>query len=441
LIKDKKPVMQRKIISELLAWKNNKNRKPLILNGSRQVGKTYALETFAKENFDNVIYLNMEIETSLRDFLDGDISPKKIIQHLELTKKQQITPNKTLIFFDEIQACERALTSLKYFCEQAPEYHVAAAGSLLGVAVNREKYSFPVGKVDELYMFPLDFEEFLWALGYKELTEEIKNHFESNEPMNRVLHKLALDLYKKYLVVGGMPAVVKNFVETDSFLSAQVIQNDIFNEYTAAMSKYADTTTSVKIRACYNSVPAQLAKENRKFQYKIVQKGGTATIFGESIEWLNFAGTVLKCQKITEGNIPIAVYAYFPDFKLYMSDVGLLTLKSRLPAELLIAENNEDNDFMGSVTENYVAQAFTANKIPLYYWKNENTAEVDFVLQNGIEVIPIEVKRGVNTRSKSMNIFAKQYHCPYAIRISQKNFGFENGIKSVPLYAVFCINS
>ena len=431
--------MQRKIISELLAWKNNKNRKPLILNGARQVGKTYALEVFAKENFDNVVYLNMEIETPLSNFLDGDISPKRIIQHLELIKKQPVTAGKTLIFFDEIQACERALTSLKYFCEQAPEYHVAAAGSLLGVAVNREKYSFPVGKVNELYMFPLDFEKFLWALGYEKLAEDIKHHYESNEPMSTALHRLALELYKKYLVVGGMPAVVKNFVETESFLSSQIIQNDIFNEYTADMSKYANAITSVKIRACYNSVPAQLAKENRKFQYKIVQKGGTATIFGESIEWLNFAGTVLKCQKITEGNIPIAVYAYFPDFKLYMSDVGLLTLKSRLPAELLIAENNEDNNFMGAVTENYVAQAFTANKISLFYWKNDNTAEVDFVLQKGVDVIPVEVKRGVNTRSKSMNIFAKQYKCPYSIRISQKNFGFENDIKSVPLYAVFCI--
>ena len=433
--------MQRKITSALLAWKNNKNRKPLILNGARQVGKTYTMETFAKENFSNVVYLNMEIETTLRDFLDGDISPKKIIQYLELSKKQKVTIGKTLIFFDEIQACERALTSLKYFCEQAPEYHVAAAGSLLGVAVNREKYSFPVGKVDELYMFPLDFEEFLWALGYEKLAEEIKKHFESNEPMNTALHKLSLELYKKYLVVGGMPAVVKSFVETESFLSAQVIQNDIFNEYTADMSKYAGTTTSVKIRACYNSVPAQLAKENRKFQYKMVQKGGTATIFGESIDWLNFAGTVLKCQKITGGNIPIAVYAYFPDFKLYMSDVGLLTLKSHLPAELLVAENNEGNTYMGSVTENYVAQAFTANKIPLFYWKNDNTAEVDFVLQKGVDVIPVEVKRGVNTRSKSMHIFANQYHCPYSIRIAQKNFGFENGIKSVPLYAVFCITN
>jgi len=439
-LRSKTVIMQRKIDSELLAWKNNKSRKPLILYGTRQVGKTYSLAAFAKEHFDNVVYLNMEIETALHDFLNGDISPKRIIQHLELLKKQKIT-DKSLIFFDEIQACARALTSLKYFCEQTPEYHVAAAGSLLGVAVNREKYSFPVGKVDELTMFPLDFEEFLWALGYKNLAEEIKNHYDCNEPIHTALHVLALDLYKKYLVVGGMPAAVKSFVETESFLSAQTIQHHILNEYVADMSKYADPTTSVRIRACYNSIPAQLAKENRKFQYKIVQKGGTATIFGESIEWLHFAGTVLKCQKISEGIIPISVYAYFPDFKLYMSDVGLLTLKSRLPAEMLVSENNEGNSFMGLVTENYVAQAFAANRIPLFYWKNDNTAEVDFVLQKGVDVIPVEVKRGIHTRSKSMHIFAKKYDCPHAIRISQKNFGFENGIKSVPLYAVFCINT
>jgi hypothetical protein len=387
------------------------------------------------------VHINLEKNKLAAVEFEGDISPATIVFKLESLTKERILPEKTLLFLDEIQASERALTSLKYFCEDAPQYHVVAAGSLLGVAVNREKYSFPVGKVDELYMFPLDFEEFLWALGYKKLANEIKNHFESNEPINTALHKLALDLYKKYLVVGGMPAAVKSFADTESFLSAQVIQNNIFNEYTADMSKYADTTTSVKIRACFNSVPAQLAKENRKFQYKIVQKGGTATLFGESIEWLNFAGTVLKCQKITAGNIPIAVYAYFPDFKLYMSDVGLLTLKSRLPAELLVAENNENNHFMGFVTENYVAQSLTANKIPLFYWKNDNTAEVDFVLQKGVNVIPIEVKRGISTRSKSMNLFAKQYFCPYSIRISQKNFGFENNIKSVPLYAVFCINN
>lgn len=430
--------MQRKIIDSLTAWKTDKNRKPLIVNGARQVGKTFALMQFAQMQFGTFVYLNMELETGLKEFLDKEIEPQKIIQYVELTKKQKITPD-TLIFFDEIQASERALTALKYFCEQAPEYFVVAAGSLLGVAVNREKYSFPVGKVDELNMFPLDFEEFLWALGYNDLAQEIRVHYADNTPMSNALHKTALNLYKQYLIIGGMPAAVQSFVTTNSYINVQVVQNNIFNEYIADMAKYADNATSVKIRACYNSIPAQLAKENRKFQYKIVQKGGTATIFGESIEWLNFAGTVLKCQKITQGTIPIAVHAYFPDFKLYLSDVGMLTIKSRLPEQMLLEEDNEDNMFMGMMTENYVAQAFAAKRIPLYYWKNDNAAEVDFVVQQGVNVIPVEVKSGKNIRSRSLMLFVKQYHCPYAIRISQKNFGFENNIKSVPLYAVFCV--
>ena len=260
--------MKRKILDLFIEWKNKEERKPLILNGARQVGKTYILEQFGAEHFGNVVYLNMEIEGTIRDFIEKELSPQKIIQFLEVTKKQEITPDKTLIFFDEIQACERALTALKYFCEQTPEYHIAAAGSLLGVAINREKYSFPVGKVDEFYMYPLDFEEFLWALGYEKLAEEIKNHYANNEPMPDALHNVALELYQKYFIVGGMPAAVKSFIKTDSFLKVQIIQNDILNEYIADMAKYADATTSVKIRACYDSIPAQLAKENAKFQYK-----------------------------------------------------------------------------------------------------------------------------------------------------------------------------
>jgi predicted AAA+ superfamily ATPase len=433
--------MKRKIFADLLAWKSSANRKPLIVNGARQIGKTYIVREFGKQEFANVVYINLERSESIRTVFDGDISPSKIIPALENEVNQRIKAENTLIIFDEVQACERALTSLKYFCEDAPEYYVIAAGSLLGVAINREKYSFPVGKVNELYMFPFDFEEFLWAMDRKKLAEKIKEHFAANQAMENYAHKLALEYFKKYLVAGGMPAAIKTLTETESFIEVANIQNDIYNEYIADMAKYANAATSIKIRACYNSIPTQLAKENRKFQYKMVQKGGTATIFEESIEWLNFAATVLKCQKITEGNIPIAVYQYFPDFKLYMADVGMLTLKSQIPVSLLLSENNEGNTFMGAVTENYVAQAFTANKIPLYYWKNNNTAEVDFVIQQNAQVIPVEVKRGVNTRSKSLNIFAKQYNCPYAIRISQKNFGLENGIKSVPLYAVFCIKS
>jgi len=431
--------MKRKILDSLVEWKNSNERKPLILNGARQVGKTYILEEFGREYFENVIYLNMEIEAAIANFIEKELSPQKIIQFIESTKRQEIIPEKTLIFFDEIQASERTLTSLKYFCEQMPEYYIVAAGSLLGVAINREKYSFPVGKVNEFYLYPIDFEEFLWALGYEKLAEEIKNHYANNEAMPEALHDVALELYHKYFIIGGMPAAVKTFIKTDSYLKVQVVQNDILNEYIADMAKYADTTTSVKIRACYDSIPAQLAKENAKFQYKVVQRGGTATIFGEAIEWLNLANITLKCQRLEHGFIPINAYMDLINFKLYMGDIGILTLRSEIPLQTILSPIETDNTFLGAMTENYVAQCFKTKNYRLAYWQSEGKAEVDFVLQIDGRVVPVEVKKGRRSRAKSLGVFMEKYKSEYAIRISKKNFGFENKIKSVPLYAVFCI--
>jgi predicted AAA+ superfamily ATPase len=311
----------------------------------------------------------------------------------------------------------------------------------LGVAINRQKgdYSYPVGKVDEMTLYPMDFEEFLWALGRDNYAVAIREHYASNEPLN--IHIEAIDHYNKYLIVGGMPAAVKEFVATDSFVAVADIQNRILNEYIADMAKYADASTSVKIRACYESIPAQLAKENRKFQYSVVKRGATSTIFGEAIEWLNYAGVTLKCQKITQGLMPIKAYVDLSDFKLYMSDVGMLTMQSGLPPATILSPLDADIPFLGALTENYVAQCLRANEVPLHYWKNDNTAEVDFVIQQGVDVVPIEVKAGKRVRGKSFGIFMETYKSRHGIRISKKNFGFENGIKSVPLYAVFCIES
>ena len=431
--------MKRKILDSILEWRNSENRKPLILSGARQVGKTYILEQFGAEYFKQVIYLNMEIERAVCDFMEKELSPHKIIQFIEATKKQEITPNKTLIIFDEIQACERALTSLKYFCEQAPEYHIVAAGSLLGVAINREKYSFPVGKVSEICMFPLDFEEFLWALGYDKLAETIKECYANNEAMSDALHQVAMDLYQRYFIIGGMPAAVQSYLKTNSFLKVQIVQNDILNEYLADMAKYADTATSVKIRACYDSIPAQLAKENAKFQYKVVLRGGTATIFGEAIEWLNLANITIKCQRLAHGFIPINAYMDLINFKLYMGDIGLLTLRSQIPLQTILSPVEIDNTFLGAMVENYVAQCFKSKKYRLAYWQSEGKAEIDFVLQLDGRVVPVEVKKGRHSRSKSLSVFMEKYTSEYAIRISKNHFGFENRIKSVPLYAVFCI--
>lgn len=433
--------MKRKITDKLIEWKDNPKRMPLIVSGARQVGKTYILKEFGTQNFKQLVHINLETNLLVNSYFESDITPLRIVQFLETVSNTRIIAGETLVILDEIQACPRALTSLKTFCEEAPQYHIAAAGSLLGVAVNRDQFSFPVGKVNELFMFPMDFEEFLWAMDKELLSKEIAFHFESMEALPELLHTQAMELYKQYLIVGGMPAVVAEFVETKSLLSSTEIQGRILNEYIADMAKYASPATSVKIRACYNSIPTQLAKENRKFQYKIVQKGGTATLFGESIEWLNSAGILLKCQKINHGYMPIAAYSDLSDFKLYMSDIGMLTMKSSMAQQTILSPNEEENGFLGAMSENYVAQALICNGFPLYYWKNENTAEIDFVLQIDGRVIPVEVKKGLRTKSVSMTMFVEKYNSPYSIRISGKNFGFENQIKAIPLYAVFCIKS
>jgi len=432
--------MKRKVFNQLVAWKNKKERMPLIVNGARQIGKTYSISEFGEKEFANTVYINLETNPDIRQIFEGDISPVRLIRLLESSTSQRIIAGETLFFLDEIQASERALTSLKYFCEQAPQYHVIAAGSLLGVAVNREKYSFPVGKIDEISMFPFDFEEFLWAMDKEILADEIKTHFAELQPMPEILHKQALELYNYYCIIGGMPAVIKNFRETQSFLTIKDVQGRILNEYIADMSKYAQPTTTARIYGCYKSIPTQLAKENKKFQYKVVQRGGTATLFGEAIEWLLLAGIVLKSQRLEHGFMPIKAYQNLSDFKLYMGDTGMLTMHSGLPAQMLLSSIGTDNTFMGGIAENFVSQQFTAKQIPLFYWKSEDTAEVDFVLQIGIDVIPVEVKKGVRTRSTSLAMFAKKYKSPYAIRISQKHFGFENNIKSIPFYALFCLD-
>ncbi|MCD8159298.1 MAG: ATP-binding protein [Clostridiales bacterium] len=430
--------MKRKITERLLSWKNSPNRKPLILNGARQTGKTYILRQFGRENYKNTVYINFESNETVASFFDDNISPTKLIKYLEAEASQRILPGETLIIFDEIQACERAVTSLKYFCEETPEYHIAAAGSLLGVAINRKSTSFPVGKVNIYQLFPLDFEEFLWATENNFLCEEIYDCYNAFKPMNDSLHNKALNLYRDYLIVGGMPEAVKSFIQTNSYIDAGLVQNDILDSYTADMSKYATNTEAVKIRACYNSIPAQLAKDNKKFQYKVVQKGGSSTIFGASIEWLKQTGVILECQRIDQGPQPLAVYADQTAFKIYMSDVGLLVNKSKMSVNTILT--NTANIFMGAVTENYIAQQFAAKGYPLYYWTRANSqAELDFVLQKEDMIYGIEVKKGKHVRSRSLNLFTQKYFPDYALRISTKNFGKTDDVISVPLYAAFLI--
>lgn len=428
--------MRRKIYNYLLEWKNLKNKMPLILYGARQVGKTFIVNEFGEKNYKNTVYVNFEQDEKIIPYFESSLSPNDIINVLEKFYNSKIIPNQTLIFFDEIQNCNKALTSLKYFAEQAPEYDIISAGSLLGVSINRENFSFPVGKVIMKTVYPMNFEEFLMACKKDLLIEQIKKSFQTSQPLNDILHKEALELYKEYLIVGGMPMVINSYLENSETLKYTDIQSLILSAYTSDMAKYTENSQSIKTISAYESIPSQLGKENKKFQYAMIQKGARASLFGESIDWLLNAGLVLKCDKTSRGDVPPNMYADVSSFKIYMSDVGLLSNKSK------ITNNNIDEYnqlYRGAITENYVAEELKTNGYDLYYWEATTGSEVDFIIIKDEKIVPIEVKSSENTKSKSLNSFVKQYKPDYSIRISSKNFGFENCIKSVPLYAVFLI--
>jgi len=410
---------------------------PLLLFGARQVGKTYILTEFGRKHFEKTVYVNFETDLQTANYFKDNITPERLIRFLETTVNEEIIPGKTLIIFDEIQSCERALTSLKYFCENAPQYHIAAAGSLLGVAVKRENYSFPVGKIESMTLHPMDFEEFLWALGEEHLIDYIRDCYSNIESMPDALHSKAMEYYRYYLIVGGMPAAVNQFADTGKLVLIPNIQNEIAGRYVADMAKHTTPADVVRIRACYNSLPAQLAKENKKFQYKVVQKGGSAALFGVSIDWLIQAGVVLECRRIEHAYMPVSVNMDMSAFKLYMNDVGLLTMQSGIAHQTILS--GDGSSFLGAITENYIAQSLIANGYKLYYWTSNHTAELDFVLQKDSDIISCEVKKGLHTKSKSLSVFTGKYKPAYSIRFSEKNFGQSDKLLLLPHYAAFCV--
>lgn len=433
--------MKRKAMEDLIMWKNKKNRKPLLLYGARQVGKTYLVKDFASKYFEDIIYVNFETNNIISKIIDENISPEYIIKNLEIAFNKKINKDTTLIFFDEIQRNTRALTSLKYFYEEAPEYYVIGAGSLLGVHINKKDFSFPVGKVEFLTIYPLSFDEFLINTKNDLLLEKIKECFIKNEQMPTLLHEQALELYYDYLIIGGMPEVVNEFINSNSVMTAIDYQKSIIESYKSDITKYSEVTDAPKIIATFDSIPVQLAKKNKKFQYKLVQKGGTSSIFGDSINWLINSGIANKCVK-TKIGLPLKMYEELDSFKLYMNDVGLLTNLSEFPIYLIKNREAVNELMIGMLTENYVASSLKYNGLNLNYWKNEFDSELDFILQSekGL-IIPLEVKSSKNTKSKSLTNYINEYKPKYGIRVSSKNFGFKNNIKSVPLYAVFCITT
>ena len=431
--------MKRIIQTELLKWKNSNNRKPLLIKGARQVGKTYALLEFGKIHYDNTIYLNFEGDRdNLTKIFSKDLDPKRIILEIASYIKQSISEANTLLVFDEIQACEEALTSLKYFYEEAPQYNIIAAGSLLGLSINRGNFSFPVGKVTMLTMYPMTFEEFLMNVN-ENLLYNIEKCYKEMLPLNSILHEEALSLYKTYLVVGGCPAAVKAYLEYQNFNLVKAEQATISEQYISDMAKYANTNKTIKSIEVFNSLPSQLAKENTKFQYNLIKSKARAKEYEISLSWLKAACVILENIKITEGKYPINIYKQIDTFKIYYSDVGLLCYKSGIAPNEILVDSLTSDKYRGILAENYVAEQLQANNIDLYYWESNGTAEIDFVIQKNGSAIPIEVKSANNVKSKSLTIYTSRYNPKYSIRVSTKNFGFENSIKSIPLYAIFCI--
>lgn len=430
--------MYRKVEEELKKWKND-YKMPLMLVGARQTGKTYILEDFCKNNFNNYVYINLDKEENIAEVFEETIDPDTIIEKIEIIKNVVINPEDTILFLDEIQVSERAITSLKYFCESEKPYKIVCAGSLLGVKINRFKSSFPVGKVTIKYLYPMDFEEYLMALGENKLINEIRTHYESNEALMNPIHEKALELYKKYLVLGGMPTMINNFIDNECNISHVdfTLQEQIITSYLADMNKYTENSEGIKNSQIYNSIPKELARVNNTFKYSIVDKDARKIRYESSLDWLLASNMILKCNLTEKNESPLKAFVNSDKFKLYLSDVGLLKSLSNLEYSEILLDKNEM--FKGVLTENYIACSLYPNSKELYYY-NFDRYEIDFLIKIDGDIIPVEVKSGRRTSSKSLKEYIKKYNPNFSIRISSKNFGFENNIKSVPLYAVFCIN-
>lgn len=428
--------MKRKIEKTLQIWKNNHNAQPLMLMGARQTGKTYIIEKFCTENFENIIKLNFYEEEHFKAFFEDSLNPETIVSKIEMYFDEKIDTSTTVFFFDEIQVCERAISALKFFAESKKKYRVIVAGSLLGVKINRFQSSFPVGKVQIEKLYPFSFEEFLWANGNEISENAIKNGFENNKKIDEANHHKFLKLYKSYLYLGGMPAVLNAYFNNGKDILAPAInkeKKDIIIGYLADMAKYAENINALKITKVFESIHLQLAQKQTKFRYKLVEEKGNKEKFGTAIEWLLQAGILQICNRIEIPQKPLKSAENQKAFKLYMADTGLLVYQGGVKVYDIF--ENPKFDFIGGITENFVAQQLVANDNELYYWTSGNDAEVDFILNQETGIIPCEVKANSNVASKSLSVYVAHYTPNYAIRISTKNFGIVNNIKAVPLYA------
>lgn len=425
--------MERSIYSSLKKWKESPTRKPLILQGARQVGKTYILKEFGAREYSEVVYINCDDNNDMQNmFVDYDVD--RIIRSLSAISGISIKPSTTLLIFDEIQEVERGLASLKYFCEKAPEYHVAVAGSLLGITLH-EGTSFPVGKVDMLYMYPMDFEEFLLAMGKEQLVELLRNNsWAALTPLRGML----TELLRQYYFVGGMPEAVKAYVERGDIWEVRSIHSKIIDAYRNDMSKHAPKQQVQRINMVWNSIPSQLARDNKKFIYGALRKGARANDFEIAIQWLVDSGLVHKVHRISKPVVPLKFYEDMASFKLFLLDCGLLGALSETPPEQILIGDNVFEEYKGAFTENYVLQQLKSlPRTFVYYYSNDNsTLEIDFVVQHEAHVIPIEVKAEENLRAKSLRQFVTDNSGLHGVRFSMSDYREQDWLTNVPLWAV-----
>ena len=425
--------MKRKLLENLIEWKNKEGHKPLILEGARQVGKTWLMQEFGKTQYKKVAYINFDRNLKMRENFEIDLDTKRLITAIGLDAEFKITPEDTLIIFDEIQECPRAITSLKYFNEDAPEYDIVAAGSLLGVA-HHSGTGFPVGKVEFLRLYPLSFTEFLDAMGKEQYVELIeKQDFQ----MIKLFNNKFEDLLKQYCYVGGMPEAVQDFVNNKDFNQVRTIQERILSSYEMDFSKHIPANTVEKARMLWNSIHTQLAKENKKFIYNAIKKGARAKEFETALTWLRNNGLVYQVHKITKPGLPIGAYTDLDAFKLFVLDVGLLGALSGLEAKTILGKYEIFQEFKGAITEQYVLQQFKSIGIPVYYWTNETSrSEVDFVIQKESKVIPVEVKAATNLKARSLKIYMEQFKPELALRTSLADYKKTENLVDIPLYAI-----
>jgi hypothetical protein len=425
--------MERLLLKHLEEWRVKKNRKPLIIRGARQVGKTWIMKEFGKRFFKNVVYISFDNNEQMKNVFDLDLDIPRIISALKVASGSNIEPDNTLLIFDEIQEVPKALTALKYFYENAPEYAIVAAGSLLGVALH-EGTSFPVGKVDFLTLYPMNFKEFLIAKGQNELVELLDR--QDYEIISAFSSKY-IDLLKTYYYVGGMPEVVQTYLETDDMKEVRRVQKELLLYYSNDFSKHAPKQTIPRLQMIWNSIPMQLAKENRKFIYGLIREGARAKDFELAIQWLLDCGLIYKSKRITKPGMPLIAYMDMNSFKIYMLDVGLLAACGDLDALTLLNGNKIFKEFKGALTEQFVAQELVSAGIDLYYYSSENSSgEVDFVIQHEGNIIPIEVKAEENLQAKSLKSLVSKYELQTAVRTSMSNYREESWLTNVPLYAL-----